>query len=94
MHEKLWGSSQFVVLATVRYCLGRRTYVVGECRDWLIANWQDIGPRMQKLIEQEVEDEFRRDDEARARGSDYKPLGWDCDRREWGRVRELWTPRG
>jgi len=92
MHDKLWGSSQFVVLATVRYCLGRQTYIVGECARWLIANWADIEPQMRALIERDVEDEFRRDDEARYKGSSYKPLGWDCDRKEWERVRELWKP--
>jgi hypothetical protein len=96
MHDKLWGSNQFVVLATVRYCLGRQTYIVGECARWLIANWADIEPQMKTLIERDVEDEFRRDDEARsrAREGEHKPLGWDCDRKEWERVRELWTPRG
>ena len=31
------------------------------------------------------------DDEARSDGHEYKPLGADCDRFQWARVRKLWA---
>jgi hypothetical protein len=94
MHEKLWGADHFIAWTSLRYCLGRRTYVVSKYADWLIANWADIQPNVQRIIERDVEDEFRLDDLARESGATYRPLGDDCDRKEWERVRGLWTPRG
>lgn len=80
-----------MTVAAVRYCLGRMTYIVGDCADWLIEQWPNIAPRAQAVIRRDVEEEFGRDDRARADGQlSWKPLGDDCDRREWERVRALW----
>lgn len=94
-----WGSDGLMAVSAFRYCLGRMTYIVGDCERWLFANWQDFPENVRKLIQREVEEEFRRDDEARARGAAHKPLGHDCDRAAWERVRGLWraaepTPDG
>ena len=84
-----WGRSDLMVTAAFRYCLGRRTYIVGDCADWLVANWSRIGQPTRALIKRELDDEFGRDDAARLAGDQIKPLGDDCDRREWERVRAL-----
>jgi hypothetical protein len=42
------------------------------------------------VIKRDLEADFESDDKARAEGDTYKPLGWDCDRKEWERVRNLW----
>ncbi len=48
---------------------------------------------MKTVIARDIEAEFARDDEARARGEKYKPLGMDMDREQWESVRVLWrTP--
>ena len=39
------------------------------------------------MIQRDLEEEFRRDDEARIEGTPYLPLGMDCDRRAWDAVR-------
>lgn len=89
-----WGPGQFVVVATFRYCLGRQTYIVQECADWLTLHWPVIEQPVRNLIQRELEAAFVKDDAIRAAagpGTGYKPLGWDCDRREWERVRSLWA---
>ena len=83
-------AEQLMVTAAVRYCLGRQTYIVGSCADWLIEQWPAINERTRSVIKRDVEEAIKDDDEARATGSKYKPLGWDCDREQWLRVRALW----
>lgn len=86
-----WGRSQLMAIAAVRYCLGRQTYIVGDCADWLIEVWPRLQESVREIILRDIEDGFRRDDEARARGEKYLPLGADMDRRQWERVRGLWA---
>ncbi len=87
-----WGPGQFVVVATFRYCLGRQTYIVQECADWLLLHWPEIEQPARNLIQYELECAFEQDDKARAgEAKGYKPLGWNCDRQQWERVRSLWA---
>ena len=71
---------------SVRYCLGRMSYAVSECTDWLIANWQEIPENTRAIIKQDVEAQF----EMEQRGYEYYALGDDMDRRQWLAVAELW----
>lgn len=41
---------------------------------------------MRAVIERDLREALKRDDEARKRGDSYKPLGMDMDRAEWLRV--------
>ena len=34
---------QLMITAAHRYCLGRRTYIVGACIDWLNEWWHEVG---------------------------------------------------
>lgn len=87
-----WGPGQFVVVAAFRYCLGRQTYIVQECADWLLMHWPAIEQPVRSLIQRELERAFEHDDRARVGDAQgYKPLGWDCDRQQWERVRSLWA---
>lgn len=81
-----------VAIWAVRYCLGRMTYVSGECADWLVRHWPRLSDDTKRAIQRDIDEAFIADDKARASGQHYKPLGWDCDRREWERVRALWRP--
>jgi len=52
----------------------------------------DIEQPVRDLIRRELERAFEQDDKARAgEAQGYKPLGWDCDRKQWERVRSLWA---
>lgn len=88
-----WGFDELMVMAAFRYCLGSRTYIVGACADWLIDIWPMLSENTRSVIRRDLEAEFKRDDEARARHENHKPLGWDCDREDWERVRKLWEAK-
>lgn len=91
--EEAWGFSQLMVISAFRYCVGRQTYIVGVCADWLIKVWPLLSDNTKAVIKRDLESEFERDDETRARGAAYKPLGWDSDRKDWERVRKLWEAK-
>jgi hypothetical protein len=86
-----YGRDHLMVIAAVRYCLGRSTYIVGDCADWLIPLWPSLPENVRKVLQRDIEQQFTRDDVARADGWEHKPLGADMDRREWERVRALWS---
>lgn len=85
-----WGFNEFMVIASFRYCLGRRTYAVGICADWLIEQWPNFKEDTKAAIKRELEEEFMRDDDARSGNDDYLLLGANGDRAQWERVRGLW----
>lgn len=89
-----WGFNDMMVVAAFRHCCGRETPIVGVCADWLIEQWQDFSDNAKAAIQRELEEEFKGDDEARARGHQYTPLGEDRYRAEWERVRNLWANAG
>lgn len=87
-----WGRDDLMAIAAVRYCLGRMTYITSDCSEWLLQQWPNIKPNARTVIQRDIDEAFARDDEAREAGDSYKPLGWDCDRAVWQKVRELWAP--
>lgn len=90
----IWGRDDLMALAAVRYCLGRSSYIVGDCVDWLRAQWPNLSDSIKHTIARDIDEAFERDDEARADGREHKPLGWDCDRQYWEQARRLWAPNG
>ena len=80
-----------MVIAATRYCLGRMTYIVSDCADWLIKIWPLLSPSTQRIVRADIEEAFSRDDADREAGRIYKALGHDCDRHQWARVRRLWS---
>ena len=87
-----WGRDDMMAIAAVRYCLGRTTYITHDCSEWLVQQWPNIKPRARAVIKRDIDEAFASDDVAREAGDRYKPLGWDCDRAVWQKVRELWPP--
>lgn len=75
-----FGRGDLMAVASVRYCLGRSTYIVSDCVEWLLRNWHHIEPNTKFVINRDVEEAFLRND-----------VGMDCDRREWEKVRALWA---
>ncbi len=62
-----YGRDQLMVTAAVRYCLGRMTYIVSDCRIWLRAVWPHLSENARTVIARDVDEAFQRDDEARER---------------------------
>jgi hypothetical protein len=67
-----------MVIYAMRYALGRRSYAVGECVDYLIANWRYLEPRTREVIKRDIRKAIT---EGRA--------GMDMDVADWKRVLEL-----
>lgn len=86
----IYGRDESMAVYAVRYCLGRQTYAVGECVEWLLNVWPALAPRTQQQIRRDIEREFARDDDDRAAGRSPCALGSLVDRLEWQRVRALW----
>lgn len=76
-------------LGAFRYYLGRMTYAVGDFCDLLRREWPNLPEHTRNLICTELEREFAKDDEARKHDR-FRPLGHDCDRAEWAKVRAIW----
>lgn len=85
-----WGRDDLMAIAAVRYCLGRMSYITGDCSDWLRAQWPNLKPGARQVIQRDIDEAFANDDAARAEDYPYKPLGHDCDRAEWQKVRAMW----
>ena len=84
-------------LGATRYYLGRMTYAVGNFCDMLIRAWPALPDETKYLIQRDIEEEFVRDDKVREESKNlvpfdkvWLPLGHDCDRTEWEKVRGLW----
>ena len=45
---------QLMVIAAHRYCLGRRSYIVGNCIDWLCKWWPDLEEKTKNTIIRET----------------------------------------
>lgn len=90
-----YGRDDLMAVAAVRYCIGRASYTVAECREWLCAAWTSLSNGARDTIQRSVEEAFKRDDSERNEGyAAHLPLGWDCDREEWEKVRKLWRGEG
>ena len=76
----------WMIHQSVRYRLGRMSYAVSDCTDWLIKNWQEIPEGTRTTIMNDVESQFKMEQ----RCPQSKPLGDDMDRRRWLQVAELW----
>lgn len=89
--DAMAGHDHLMVMAATRYCLGRMTYIVSECANWLVKIWPLLNDKTRTIIQRDIEEAFTRDDADREAGREYKALGWDCDRQAWERVRALWS---
>lgn len=77
-----------------RYYCGSSNSSVSIFCDSLIDVWPTLSIATRGIITNELEIEFRIDDEQRAKNTSgdmyYKRLGHDIDREQWERVRAIW----
>ncbi len=83
--------SHGLIIGAQRYYIGRSTIHAACFAEHELARaWSHLPAGTRSVMQRDIEEEFRRDDEARAEKSSYLPLGWDCDRAAWAKVREHW----
>jgi hypothetical protein len=76
--RSFWGPHNLMVTAAHRYCLGRRTYIVSVCVNWLKSNWDKFDKNTKKMIVEETQEALERD-----------LAGDSCDIREWEQIINL-----
>ncbi len=81
-YEEAWGYHHLMVTAAHRYCLGRRTYIVGNCVTWLLHNWKNIEENTRARIRQETQEAI-----------DKECAGDQCDIDEWNKLLSLTEPK-
>lgn len=65
-------NDQMMATAAHRYCLGRSTYIVGSCCEWIRETWAQINSQTQAVM---LRDTLEALHDARA--------GMDCDVHDW-----------
>ena len=84
------SDSDWVIVA-FRYFVGRTTISAYLFTEDLARAWDSLPAGTRSTIQSELEDEFWRDDAARANQSPHLPLGMDMDREAWELVRKAYT---
>lgn len=82
---------EYMIMSTVDRALGSKTIGAMSFVQDLARYWDSLPARVRHYIERMVEGKFVADDAQRAAGrTEYLPLGMDCDRAEWERLRARW----
>lgn len=83
-----------LLIFAARYCYGRKTIAAASFARELAEVWPTIPAHTRNIIRRDLTEAFNDDDEARAQGETYRPLGMDCDRAAWEEVRQAWLREG
>jgi hypothetical protein len=78
MSRQFNAKTEDMIFYGFRYCLGRKTYAVANCVDYLIANWNRISAMTRTLMQKEIRVAIERG-----------RCGMEMDKRQWERVLEL-----
>ena len=68
-------NDQLMAMAAHRYCLGRMTYIVGACCEWIVDTWPQFEPNTRHVILRDTIVEIM-DDNA----------GMSFDKEEWIKI--------
>lgn len=72
-----------------RYCLGRMTYAVSDFCQQATAKVAELGTHQLQMMDKEITEAERQDTDDRIRERCVKALGWDCDKADWLKFREV-----
>jgi len=78
------NNDQLMAMAAMRYCLGRRSYIVGACLEWLRDVWDQLQPNTQQVMVRDIV-------EMLITTTANTPL--DCDERGWEAFAEWAYPQ-
>lgn len=79
-----------LVFWSFRYFLGRQTIATCQFAEELSKAFPLLNKRVKNLIRRELDRSFQEDDKARKNNEKFLPLGLDCDRQQWQKVREAY----
>lgn len=65
-------NDQLMIIAAHRYCLGRASYIVGACIEFLDAHWSQLTEETQNVILRDT-----------IEAVDKNHAGMDIDRKDW-----------
>ena len=68
--------SEWVLMSSFRYVLGRQAYIVSEIVENILNNWELLSIRTKDIIKEEIKDGNTRD-----KMDIDKWVGWYCDKR-------------
>lgn len=63
---------QLMVMAAHRYCLGRQSYIVGSCIDWIKTNWDKFEANTKNVLMRDTAEALMND----LAGADCITRGW------------------
>lgn len=66
---------EWMLIPTLRYCLGRSTYVVSDFVDFVLENWESISDRDKDIMIKEIIEAGKRN-----------RLGMEMDEKEWQKI--------
>lgn len=69
----------FIILAAIRYAIGRRTYAPELITEWVKRYWHLISPSDRVLIQKTVTEAFEED----------RDFGDDCDIETWKKFKDF-----
>lgn len=72
-----------------RYCLGRMTYAVNDFCSQATKKVAELGTHQLQMMDKEITEAERQDTDDRIRERCVKALGWDCDKADWLKFREV-----
>jgi hypothetical protein len=55
-------NDSLMVMAAVRYCLGRQSYIVSACQEWLRQNWSEFAAENQSIIVRDIVEKLQDDE--------------------------------
>lgn len=79
---------QTLAIQSVRYCIGRMTYAVSDCADFIRQHWQDLSQNTKNVIIRDLDEGLELHEDNVRDGREFCYLGHDCDYRTWKRLRE------
>lgn len=86
---KLEGTNdQLMAMAAHRYCMGRMSYIVGSCMEWIRGTWEQLEPNTQNVMLRDTLEWLARNDDGKHREMCYPDEWADCAR--W--MRDHMTP--
>lgn len=79
---------QTLAIQSLRYCMGRRTFAVIDCVEFLSRHWQDLTKHAKIIIIRDLDEALQWHEDDLKAGKEYCYLGDECDYQKWKSLRE------